>query len=210
MKINPPICLFMSGDFFTFVLLIKSHFKFFKIMPNQIINRLTIIGTHEEVSLVLEKIKGDGQDKFIDFNKISPMPKELEGTSCPTQIISQEEYDKQQKRIENNELMEHEIKHGLSRGITQEMSNEFIENFGFDNWHDWSLSNWGTKWNAYEQYMEDDNTICFNTAWATPFEVIQELSFMFPHMTFQVDFYDDSDDGDDKRYVLMNGNLLSD
>jgi hypothetical protein len=49
-------------------------------MPNHIQNRLQVIGYHHEVQKVLNHIKGncdDGQEMQIDFNKIKPMPKEL-------------------------------------------------------------------------------------------------------------------------------------
>ncbi len=46
-------------------------------MPNHITNRLTIIGTEEQVKQVREAIKGEHEDQFIDFNKIAPIPKEL-------------------------------------------------------------------------------------------------------------------------------------
>jgi len=178
-------------------------------MPNHVTNKLTIIGTPEEVSLVLEKIKGDEQDMFIDFNKISPMPKELEGTCFPSRIVSQEEFDEQQRRIDNDELTDNERNYGLQRRITQDVSDKLIEEFGADNWYDWRNSNWGTKWNAYEQSMEDDNIICFDTAWCTPFEIIQELSFMFPDLKFEVIFADEDFGYNVGRYILKNGSAFN-
>jgi len=53
--------------------------------------------------------------------------------------------------------------------------------FGKKNWHDWNTKNWGTKWNAYGGYDEDDKegrkniiqtddslTLVFQTAWGPP------------------------------------------
>jgi hypothetical protein len=178
-------------------------------MPNHVTNKLRIIGTQEEVSAVLDQIKGDDENIFIDFNKIEPMPKELEGTQSPPRIISQEEYDEQQRRIENDELSENERKFGFSRGITQEMSDNFIETFGANNWYDWRNTFWGTKWNAYDQSMDDDNVISFDTAWSTPFDVIQELSFMFPNIEFEVKYADEDFGYNVGKYTIKNGAILS-
>lgn len=43
---------------------------------------------------------------------------------------------------------------------------------GKNNWHDWNIANWGTKWNAYEsvvaRYSEEKVEIAFLTAWCFP------------------------------------------
>jgi hypothetical protein len=43
------------------------------------------------------------------------------------------------------------------------------------NWYDWSLENWGTKWNSYDGNVTDEG-ISFNTAWSPPTPVIVELA----------------------------------
>lgn len=59
-----------------------------------------------------------------------------------------------------------------------------LEKYGKDNWYDWSIENWGTKWNAYEaeRALEFDNFIVFYTAWAAPHPVIEKLSDMYPEI----------------------------
>lgn len=53
------------------------------------------------------------------------------------------------------------------------------ELYGNNNWYDWSIANWGTKWNAY-CFSHNDNEIAFQTAWCAPHPVLKELSHMFP------------------------------
>lgn len=142
-------------------------------MPNHITNRLTI--TAKNLDNILVEIKGEGEDSFIDFHKIVPMPEELKGTTSPARIISQAEYDKETARINRGELTEIEKNFGLSRGITENISEDLKKRFGSNNWYDWSLANWGTKWNAYNQHI-NDNVIEFDTAWSTPFDVMVALS----------------------------------
>ena len=53
------------------------------------------------------------------------------------------------------------------------------ELYGKNNWYDWSIENWGTKWNAYS-FSRDGNTIGFQTAWSAPHPILAELTGMFP------------------------------
>ena len=174
-------------------------------MPNHITNRLTIIGTEEQVKQVTEAIKGEREDQFIDFNKISPIPKELENTQSPSKIISQKEYDEQEKRIAEGNLTDNEKNRGLSRGLTQELADEYKIRFGASDWYDWQTSNWGTKWNAYEQVQIDENVIEFQTAWSTPFALLVNLSILFPEVTFEVRFADEDFGYNVGEYTLLGG-----
>ena len=59
-----------------------------------------------------------------------------------------------------------------------------------DNWYNWRVANWGTKWNADIQYETLDQWengeifIEFNTAWDTPMPIIKKLSEQNPKLTF--------------------------
>lgn len=60
---------------------------------------------------------------------------------------------------------------------------------GYTNWYDWSLANWGTKWDSCHLSWSqiDDNTVefSFDTAWSPPFGVYEELA----QQEFQVEAY---------------------
>jgi hypothetical protein len=176
-------------------------------MPNHITNRLTIIGTEEQVKQVLEAIKGEREDQFIDFNKISPIPKELENTQSPSKIISQKEYDEQEKRIAEGNLTDNEKNFGLSRGLTPELANEYRKKFGYADWYNWQIENWGTKWNAYEQ-VQVENVIEFQTAWSTPFSLLVNLSLMFPEVTFEVRYADEDFGYNVGEFTLLGGDEI--
>ena len=177
-------------------------------MPNHVINRLNIVGKEQEVSKCLSEIKGTQENQFIDFNAFAPIPKELVGTTSPTKILSQKDYDEQEARITNGELTENEKSWGFSRGITQKMSNKFQKEFGYDNWYDWQCANWGTKWNAYDQYSNGDNFIEFNTAWSTPYHVITKLSIKYPTLVFKVEFADEDFGHNVGEYTMKNGECI--
>ena len=65
------------------------------------------------------------------------------------------------------------------------LGQEERERYGENNWYDWSVVNWGTKWNAYdfsEIPYHTGNPVCFSTAWSAPHPVVQRLSAMFPEV----------------------------
>lgn len=154
-------------------------------MPNWVRNIVKFSGNEEVIERMMNEIKGEGEDQYIDFNKIAPIPTELEGTQAPTRIISQEEYDQQEERIAKGELTEGEERFGVSRGITKEMEEDFIKRFGHANWYGWQNYNWGTKWNACDTIDLGDG-VEFNTAWSTPFELLLNLSRKYPEVTINV------------------------
>lgn len=61
-----------------------------------------------------------------------------------------------------------------------------IQNHGSKDWYDWSIANWGTKWNAYACVIEQDEpTIlsgCFETAWSPPEPVFRAIAEQFPNV----------------------------
>ncbi|SDA30295.1 hypothetical protein SAMN02910447_03163 [Ruminococcus sp. YE71] len=69
------------------------------------------------------------------------------------------------------------------------------ELYGNNNWYDWSVANWGTKWNSYGyenfETAENADTISFLTAWSAPHPVIEKLSQMFPTITIEHEWADE-------------------
>lgn len=74
-------------------------------------------------------------------------------------------------------------------------------------WYNWSIENWGTKWNCYEiEHCHEG--FSFWTAWSTPEGVMRALSAQFPDVTITVDFADeDTGGGNCGRYVLTGGDI---
>lgn len=60
-----------------------------------------------------------------------------------------------------------------------------VKRYGFKNWYDWQVANWGTKWDICEASCTaaDDGyaaTLSFDTAWSPPiaaYEKLMELGF---------------------------------
>jgi hypothetical protein len=74
-------------------------------------------------------------------------------------------------------------------------------------WYDWSVENWGTKWNCYEQ-EHSHNGFQFWTAWSTPLEVLESLSDAFPDVKITVQYADENLGYNCGTYVLQNGSII--
>ena len=175
-------------------------------MPNWVSHSITLKGKKSDIKKLTEFVKSEDRD--FDFNKVLPIPKELQGTQAPTKIISQKEYDEQEKRLAKGELTKEEKDWGISRGLTQELSSQYIKKFGTDNWYDWQCSHWGTKWNASSPSIQDD-MIFFETAWSTPYNLLAKLSELFPTIEIQVRFADEDFGHNVGEYTLFAGEEVS-
>ena len=61
---------------------------------------------------------------------------------------------------------------------------------GYQNWYDWSLAHWGTKWNSsafQELVWEHERYACLiDTAWSYPKPIFWEMAREFPLLTIRV------------------------
>ena len=54
-----------------------------------------------------------------------------------------------------------------------------VQRYGYNNWYNAHINEWGTKWNADNTYCNGEE-ICFQTAWSTPIGIWEELSKRTP------------------------------
>ena len=115
-------------------------------MPNYCNNNIVITGPNSVIDKIEKIANGDKGDLLQYFY---PMPKALQDTTAPLQ----------------------------KDAITEEKAKakENLKKYGYDNWYDWRVENWGTKWDIMEFYNinrkeigEDESEISlgFDTAWA--------------------------------------------
>jgi hypothetical protein len=78
------------------------------------------------------------------------------------------------------------------------------QKYGHTDWYDWSIENRGTKWNAYCNEQEDEDTITFETAWSNPEQVMLQLSKMYPEATIE-HWWADEDIGNNSGYRVYQG-----
>ena len=143
----------------------------------------------------------------LSFNKFVPIPKEIEHNTSPTKIISQQDYDLQEKKIAKKDFTKQEEMF-FTGGITEEMSKRFIKDFGFDNWYDWNKANYGTKWGAYSIQVNDigetSADYSFETAWSPAIPFFAKVSLQFPKLQFVMS-YKDEGGGFQGTATIQNG-----
>jgi Ferredoxin-like domain in Api92-like protein len=171
-------------------------------MPNHISNRLTIEASIQQLEVILAAIQGkdpDGTKIPIDFHRIIPMPDLLRNTGCGLTFING-------KRTEtwwsDNERPYNHLDRRPDRLLTDEEQTA-LAMIGFTNWYEWSIANWGTKWNAYSQQC-DGNVLTFLTAWAAPLPVMTVLTRRYPEARFTLE-YADEDIGSNAGIAVYEG-----
>lgn len=68
---------------------------------------------------------------------------------------------------------------------------ELIKKYGYKDWYDWRVNNWGTKWEIdIKITYDDENTISmyFDTAWAPPVSWLEKISKDFPKLHFHLEY----------------------
>jgi hypothetical protein len=134
-----------------------------------------------------------GKNGEVDFSSVIPMPELLEGDTSTPSIVDAAKFA---------------MRIGADRPIfgnhkPMEMSDDHFEllirymrclkQYGHASWYEWSIANWGTKWNAYDIKRHSDRKIRFQTAWNAPLAVIEALSRKFPEADLRIRWADEDD-----------------
>lgn len=151
-------------------------------MPNWTSNTIYAEGSPEQINDFLEKIRGE--NGALDFNSIIPMPELLKNTGSGSCTIDGESarswYIVERPDYANK-------KPGKNRLFTPDEEAQLAA-IGHRNWYDWSIANWGTKWNACDPDIEQHSQetacvrIAYQTAWAEPLPVLKKLIELFPRL----------------------------
>jgi hypothetical protein len=91
--------------------------------------------------------------------------------------------------------------------------------FKGENWYDWNVTNWGTKWDVAvsdnteypETSMEQtDKSVIysFNTAWSPPLPAIMTLSEQYPDLVFHLFYQEETGWGGETQ--IMGGAVIRD
>ena len=197
-------------------------------MPNHVTNILTITGPEELVAKIKSEIAGeyeDGEPRFIDFNKIVPRPDSLNitsgsSTSNGIAILKYRAGDTSDIRkimgynwatefATEEALITHMLENGSANLEEAQKALDNIRDYGHQDWYSWSTSNWGTKWNAYSQNSDEgSNEISFETAWSTPYPVIEALSRKYPEAVISMRFADEDFGHNVGEYTFQAGDIV--
>lgn len=178
-------------------------------MPNNITNQITFGSDSAALAAfqrMLHDMRMEGQPLgSFDFNKLLPMPKELDiesGSRTDKGLKLIQEYHHALADLERQKpglsFAEYELSLRQCEELYQkkriadpaawalgEQAYNNIQRFGCPTWYEWRNRNWGTKWNAYEFPLleKDSHTMEFFTAWNSIPKIITLLSRKYPEQT---------------------------
>ena len=120
-------------------------------MPNHVKHDITFSGARVAVDAVLGTIRGKTKGDDGEFPAID---------------------------FEELVPMPASVRETMGLELTFEQMAE-MRKAGKENWYDWRVDHWGTKWNAFDVSTElddEDRTILhFSTAWDTPHPILRKL-----------------------------------
>lgn len=151
-------------------------------MPNWCENRLTVRATSKkELNKFLKAIKG--KHTPLLFSSIRPRPEELKFATGACRINGK------------NCTAWREVGKKLIP-VTKKQLREYVKKYGVKDWYDWSIKNWGTKWDLPDKEEERaqvekyGNSIIFSfqTAWSPPVEWCRYAAEKFPNVTLELEY----------------------
>ena len=143
-------------------------------MPNWCDNQITITGPSsviDKIEKIVNEESNNAENGLLQF--FHPMPKELLETEAgPVAKTKKEKQARQARKLE----------------------------FGAENWYDWRVNNWGTKWEVCEFYGVDkqpdaligDSTIsfAFSSAWSPPIGAYEKFLENNPDCFIRAYYYE--------------------
>lgn len=175
-------------------------------MPNYVRNKITFSGNSEEILDMLKHIQNDDLGiGSIDFNKLIPMPESL-NIECGSRTTQGVKMVKDFiMKLTAGELVSIQNNEQLEKVLTEQTKNVPDESrpswelgvkatlnkmkYGAATWYEWSIENWGTKWNSCDfgesGVTFENNTIQFDTAWSAPHPILAKLAETNPNISFE-------------------------
>lgn len=160
-------------------------------MPNHVTNIIKMHGSDEDIQAIKDFMQkpepGDNErepENTFNFHQIARTPKDLLARTSPF-------------RAENGETDAEAAK----------IKDKYIKLYGACEWYDWQVTNWGTKWDAYEISWNGDS-VSFQTAWSTPEPIFRKLAAKFPKVKFFI-AYADEDTGSNCGFLVVENDKFS-
>lgn len=150
-------------------------------MPNHVYNTISVEdpGCLEKLNKQKEIMHAIHKKGICEYFR--PRPKELFFYGSPLKVVSESEYI----QAVENKIFNPDQKY-ISLPITEKLKTKLAEKYGHTNWYDWSCDIWGTKWGAYDPYIDEEgDEYSFSTAWSTiNSEIIREFTKIVPNFKY--------------------------
>ena len=142
-------------------------------MPNWVYNHLTIEGSEEDINKVKAQVGAVVKRKYKSADEVNEEVDEEPIFSFMNILPPPED-----------KLDEYHAVHGYANG-EKTGDTEY-------NWYNFNVREWGTKWDARDvDLLEDDETYLhykFDTAWSPPTEVIAKLAEQNPNLNLSLEY----------------------
>ncbi len=175
-------------------------------MPNWCFNTLTIQGPKEQVDYIKAKLNEPFQRQHEQWN-METHQMEIKDYFYNNPVFAfWNIYNPIQDGVSTDTYLQ---QNDHSKPLAEQMM------FKGNNWYDWNVRNWGTKWDVAvrdgEEYpdtelYEESTTVLgykFNTAWSPPIEAITKLSEQYPTLNFNLSYEEETGWGGE--VTLLNG-----
>jgi hypothetical protein len=193
-------------------------------MPNWVRTRLTFNGEQSRIDELKAFVKSETKDEsgelhtnLFDFNKVVPMPEELNIESGSSgdwgmrYLLLNAKHsflwtDDDRSFMERMEKQKEENPDRFNNDV--ELGKKYLNNiskYGHTTWYEWHCSNWGTKWNACEVDWVNDNQVEFETAWSFCFPIVEKLSKLFPDVAIEFSYADEDSGSNTGTGTIKNG-----
>ena len=198
-------------------------------MPNWVRTRLTFNGEKNRVAEIKELVKTTGKDdegrgytNEFDFNKVVPMPEELDIVSSSSgecgmrYLILKDKHliswtDDDRSFMERMEKQKEKNPNRFNEDI--KLGKKYLRNiskYGYKDWYNFRCDKWGTKWNSSEAEWIADNCVEFETAWGFCHPIVKKLSEMFPDVEIVFCFADEDCSANTGNGRMIAGNETDD
>ena len=183
-------------------------------MPNWVYNTLTIQGPKEQVDSIKDRLN-------------APYKKTFENWNMQSQQMEFKEYEFSNPVFAFHNIYNH-LQDGISDEIYHKQSNDTAPideqlMFQGNNWYDWNVRNWGTKWDVAvhndDKYPDtsllehmsngEDQWVVysFNTAWSPPVPAMEKLSALVPNCVITLTYQEEQGWGGEVEFV--NGKMTA-
>lgn len=178
-------------------------------MPNWSYNRLSVTGSAEAMKEFIAEAVKDGCFKM---SNIFPMPEKIKNTISPSSSAKNVRWMNEDRAAANREGSISDILGEEPEGLipcennTDEKCRELIREYGADNWYDWNIQSYGTKWDfeAAEEDLDISETCLearFDTAWSPPIAFLERLQAKFSDIDISLLYELEGDDGCGRAYT---------
>ena len=176
-------------------------------MPNWTYNTLKISGEKTDIENFIEvafKPDNNGELSF-SFENIFPMPLKLKNTISPSSSAKGRKWMNEDKasvrEIAISEVLGEDSQTNLIpvENNTDEKCALLRKEYNADNWYDWNLKSWGTKWDVEVLKSnciidEEEIILDFNTAWSPPEAFLQNLQQKYQNLDIRLHYTSEGSD----------------